>query len=148
MVVPWDADAMNRPLPRALLGALAAALLTWAACGQTDAPPAAATAPAAEPTADDIVQKLIQTMKDNNFKGFVALGDAEFESSWTVSMFETVAAPVVPRMAKGYNLLFLGELKQQGCKVYLWKVAYKDNGDDDLLKLVLCGGRVTGFWVH
>lgn len=134
---------MITPVPKALRGALAAALISFTASAQTSDPPAAA-----EPTADAIVQRLIKTMTDNNFKGFVALGDAEFEASWTQSMFETVAAPVVPRMAKGYELQFLGELKQQGCKVYLWKVAYKDNGDDDLLKLVLCGGKVTGFWVH
>ena len=41
-----------------------------------------------------------------------------------------------------------GQLKQQGCQVHLWKLVFKDGGDDTLAKLVLKDGRVAGFWLQ
>jgi hypothetical protein len=51
-------------------------------------------------------------------------------------------------MKKGYECVRLGELTQQGCRVLLWKLAYKDGGDDTLAKLVLKDGKVAGFWLQ
>jgi hypothetical protein len=48
-------------------------------------------------------------------------------------------------MKKGYDATYLGELKQSGCKVYLWKLAYKDGRDDTLARLSLKDGKVAGF---
>lgn len=59
-------------------------------------------------------------------------------------MFEGVSKQLVPRMKKGYTCFYLGELKQQGYSVYLWKLVYKDGENDTLAKLVLTGGKVAG----
>jgi hypothetical protein len=63
-------------------------------------------------------------------------------------MFEGVSTLLSPRMKKGYDTAYLGQLKQQGCQVYLWKLVFKDGGDDTLAKLVLKDGKVAGFWLQ
>jgi hypothetical protein len=84
-------------------------------------------------------------MEANDYASFVADGTAEVKALLTKQMMEGVSAQMAPRMKKGYDATFLGELKQQGCQVYLWKLAYKDDGDDTLAKLSLKDGKVAGF---
>jgi len=42
------------------------------------------------------------------------------------------------------SVFYLGELKQQGMSVHLWKLVYKDGENDTLAKLVLTGDKVAG----
>jgi hypothetical protein len=51
-------------------------------------------------------------------------------------------------MKKGYTCSRLEELTQQGGRVLLWKLTYKDGGDDTLAKLVLEDRKVAGFWLQ
>jgi hypothetical protein len=72
-------------------------------------------------------------------------GTPEVKAGLTKQMLEGVSAMMAPRMKKGYGVTYLGELKQQGCRVYLWKLTYKDGGDDTLARLTLKEGKVAGF---
>jgi hypothetical protein len=49
-------------------------------------------------------------------------------------------------MKKGYKVVTLGTLNQQGCQVYLRKLIFKDGNDDILARLALRDGKVAGFW--
>jgi hypothetical protein len=51
-------------------------------------------------------------------------------------------------MKKGYETTYMGALSQQNCQVYLWKLIYKDGGDDTLAKLAVQDGKVAGFWLQ
>ena len=59
-----------------------------------------------------------------------------------------VSNQLAPRMKKGYECSYLGDLKQQGFHVLLWKLMFKDGGDDTLAKLALKDGKVAGFWLQ
>ncbi len=96
-------------------------------------------------SARPVLDKLLKAMEANDYASFVADGTAEVKALLTKQMMEGVSAQMAPRMKKGYDATFLGELKQQGCQVYLWKLAYKDDGDDTLAKLSLKDGKVAGF---
>lgn len=109
---------------------------------------AAAQAPERDTSPEGIMKRLLTALEANNYTGFVSEGDAEFEAGLTKYMVETMSVQLGARMKKGYDLNLLGELKQQGCMVYLWKMTYKDGLDDALIKLVLRRGKVAGFWIQ
>jgi hypothetical protein len=96
--------------------------------------------------ADTLVPKILNAIKNNDYNSFIANGDDQFKLAITKPMFNDVHAKVAPRLMKGYDVQQLGILNQQGCKVYLTKIVFKDGGDDVLTKLVLSDGKILGFW--
>jgi len=95
-----------------------------------------------------VLDKLLKAVEANDYNSFVADGTDAFKTGITKQMFESVGKQMVPRMKKGYTCFYLGDLKQQGCSVYLWKLVYKDGENDTLAKLVLSGDKVAGFWLQ
>jgi len=105
---------------------------------------------AEEPTGPGrpLVVKLLKAIEVNDYDGFIAEGNDAVKAGLTKQMFEGVNGLMAPRMKKGYDYSYLGELKQAECQVYLWKLTFKDGGDDTLVKLVLKDGKVAGFWLQ
>jgi hypothetical protein len=97
-------------------------------------------------SADTMVTKILSAVENNDFKNFIADGDDQFKTTITKQMFEGVNALIAPRMKKGYEVISLGTMNQQGCKIYLRKLVFNDSGDDILAKLVLYHGKVAGFF--
>jgi len=95
-----------------------------------------------------LLDNLLKATEMNDCNRFLANGDAGFKAGITTQMLERVSAQLSPRMKQGYQCSYLGELSQQGCRVLLWKLKYKDGGDDTLAKLVLRNGKVAGFWLQ
>lgn len=96
--------------------------------------------------ADTIGTRIFHAVEQNDLDSFVADGDNQFKAAITKQMFEGVNAMVAPRMKKGYEVIPLGTLNQQGCQVYLRKLVFKDGGDDILARLAVRDGKVAGFW--
>lgn len=92
-----------------------------------------------------VLDKLMKAVEANDYDSFVADGTAEVKATLTKQMLEGVSAQMAPRMKTGCDATYLGELKQRGCKVYLWKLSYKDGGDDILARLSLKDGKIAGF---
>jgi hypothetical protein len=91
---------------------------------------------------------LLRAVEANDYDSFVAGASDAFKAALTKSMLQGVSGQLAPRLKKGYACSHLGELKQQGSRVLLWKLTYKDGGDDTLAKLVLKDGKVAGFWLQ
>jgi hypothetical protein len=108
----------------------------------------AATFAEEDETTLGILMKLLDAVEEGDYDRFVADGNAGFKAGITKQMLEGVSGQLAPRMRKGYHPVYLGQLKQQGCKVYLWKLVFKGGGDDTLAKLVLKEGKVAGFWLQ
>ena len=98
--------------------------------------------------AKKVLRKLLTAVEQADYDSFVEDGSAAFKAGITKQMFEGVCAQLSSRMKKGYETYYLGQLKQQGCQVHLWKLVYKVGGDDTLAKLVLQDGKVAGFWLQ
>ncbi|MFA6291028.1 MAG: hypothetical protein WC637_04560 [Victivallales bacterium] len=94
------------------------------------------------------LDKLLKAVELNDYDSFVADAGDAFKAALTKPMLQGVSGQLSPRMKKGYACQYIGELSQQGCKVLLWKITYKDGGDDTLAKLVIKEGKVTGFWLQ
>ena len=90
---------------------------------------------------------LMAAIEENNYGNFLSQGNVAFKQGITKQMFTQVSGQLAPRMKKGYSAVFLGELKQQGYQVYLWKLTFKDGGDDFLARLSLKDGKVGGFLI-
>jgi hypothetical protein len=95
-----------------------------------------------------VLDKLLKATEANDYDSFVADGTDVFKAALTKQMLAGVSGQLSPRMKKGYRCTYLGELSQRGCQVFLWKLAFKDAGDDTLAKLVLKDGKVAGFWLQ
>jgi len=92
-----------------------------------------------------VLDKLLRAVVANDYESFIADGTPEVRAGLTKQMLGGVSAQMAPRMKSGYDATYLGELKQLGCQVHLWKLTYKDSGDDTLVRLTLKGGKVAGF---
>jgi RNA polymerase sigma factor (sigma-70 family) len=91
--------------------------------------------------------EIMQATKDEDYQAFVADGDVAFKQI-TALQFKAVCVQITPRLQAGYNMIFLGAMKQQGYHVTLWKVGYTDGGDDELLTLSVKGGKIGGAYIH
>ena len=123
-------------------------LMTAIVCGCLAVSVSVCIAGDAAESARPPLDKLLKAVEANDYANFVAEGSEAFKAGLTKQMLEGVSAQLAPRLQKGYEVSYLGELKQQGCQVHLWKLAYKDGGDDTLAKLVLKDGKVAGFWLQ
>lgn len=118
----------------ALLAALAMAPATQAASagGAGDQP---------------VVQQLLDAMGQKNYQAFVSQGTPEF-AALGEAPFMQVANAVGPRLQQGYSIEHLGNLRQQGLDISVWKISFKDQGDDLLATLNVRDGRVGGFFLR
>lgn len=91
---------------------------------------------------------LINAVEQNNYTQFISQGNAAFKEGITKQTFTQVSGQLAPRLKKGYSAVFLGNLKQQGYQVYLWKLTFFDGGDDVLARLSLKDGKIGGFWLN
>lgn len=126
-----------------LAGAVLSAACVWLAMSVS---PGVAADP--EESVRPTLDKMLKAIQANDYAAFVADASDTFKAAMTEQTFAKVNAMFAPRMKKRFECSYLGELKQQGSQVTLWKLAFKDRGDDVLAKLVLKNGKVAGFWLQ
>jgi hypothetical protein len=105
---------------------------------------------AAEPSAEAKTSSsaLISAIEANDLAAFQAKGDERFSKAITKDIFEKVQTQLGPRLKAGYESAYLTDLNRQGHKVTLWKLTFKDGGDDALATLSMKDGKVTGFFIQ
>lgn len=104
---------------------------------------------AAEPAKADaaLCARLIKAIEVSDHAAFIADGEAAF-SKMTKEKFAAVAAQLGPRLQAGHEITYLGELRQRGYHVTLWKLCFKNGSDDALASLSTKDGKVGGFFIH
>ncbi|MEO5712051.1 MAG: hypothetical protein ABIT37_01050 [Luteolibacter sp.] len=98
------------------------------------------------PAGSEVTDKLVKALVNDDYAAFIADGDASFKGL-TKEQFEGAVKLLSERLKGGYEVTWLGELKQKGFAVSLWKFTFKDGGDDLLGTLSLKDGKVGGFWI-
>ena len=126
---------MNK-LIKSLIIAAAAVLTTVSAYAEPDQ------------TTQTLFKNLMAATVSNNYDGFIAECDAAMKAALTKPMVESVSKQVEPRAKQGYDAQYLGELNQRGYKVHLWRLSFKDAGDDILATLNVKDGKAGGFYLH
>ncbi|MEN3369286.1 MAG: hypothetical protein V7609_1429 [Verrucomicrobiota bacterium] len=95
-----------------------------------------------------IFKNLMAATVSNNYDGFIAECDAVMKAAVTKPMLEGVSKQIAPRAKQGYDALYLGDLNQHGYKVHLWRLSFKDSGDDVLATLSVKNGKAGGFYLR
>jgi hypothetical protein len=98
------------------------------------------------PSTEGTVTTLLTAIATNNYDALIANAAPALKSRITKATFTKVSNQLSPRLKKRYTLQYLGSLKQQGVEVFLWKITFKDGGDDLLARLVVQEDKVAGFW--
>lgn len=110
---------------------------------------AVVTVRAGKPPADALAasDRIVAAMVSGDYAEFVADSEPAF-ANLPESGFQSVVAQLAARFASGYTVTYLGELRQKGYQVTLWRFAFDDGGDDMLGTLSLKGGKVGGYWIQ
>ena len=95
-----------------------------------------------------LFKNLMAATVSNNYDGFISECDGAMKPALTKPMLEGVSKQIEPRAKQGYNAQYLGELNQRGYKVHLWRLSFKDAGDDVLATLSVKDGKAGGFYLH
>lgn len=107
-----------------------------------------AAVPAPEIRAEKACQALLWAVQINYFEKFIEDGDSNFKRGMSPGMLESVSKQLGARLKGGYEMKYVGSLRQQGAEVHLWRIEFKDKGDDVLAKLAWKGKKVAGFWLQ
>ena len=92
------------------------------------------------------VPKLLLAITADDYTSFVADGNAAFQGL-KKDQFESVVSQIGSNLKSGYDLAYLGDLNQRGYQVTLWRIRFKNGGDDLLATLSMKDGKVGGFWI-
>jgi flavodoxin len=98
------------------------------------------------PSAQAASDRIIAALRSGDYLAFINGGNEAFKKL-KKEQFDSVVKQLAPRFNAGYEVTFLGEMKQQGFEVSLWKFYFKDGGDDLLGTLSLKDGAVGGYWI-
>ena len=101
---------------------------------------------AAEPSKEDdaMLSKLIVASQNLDYEAFIA----DSVRPITKEQFEAVASKLSPRLKAGHDISYLGVLNQRGLRVTVWKLSFKDAGDDHLVTLGVRDGKVSTFLIR
>lgn len=97
---------------------------------------------------DDILRKMLTATAGARYADFLKHADDAFKAGLTKQNFDGVAGQLSPRLKGGHTVAFLGRLRQGGHEVFLWKLSFKDGGDDNLVKMAVKAKLVAGFWIQ
>jgi len=98
------------------------------------------------PSTQGTVDTLLAAIATNNYDAFVTHAISSLKRIITQDTFRQASAGLSPRLKKGYELQYLGSFKNHGVETFLWKIIYKDGGDDMLAELELQNDKVAFFW--
>jgi hypothetical protein len=103
----------------------------------------------ADPAVQKTVEKLLAAIKTNDREAFVADAVDAVKQGTTQQVMDALHKEVGSRLKEGYKAAYLTQLRQRGLDVHLWKLTFKDGGDDIVVRLVLNKqGKVEGFFLQ
>ena len=90
---------------------------------------------------DEAMQKkliaLFEAIEADDYANFTRAITDEFKTALPKKLFATVTTAFAPRLAKGYDLAYMGEIRKGEFKTYVWKIIFRDGGDDVLATMSL-----------
>lgn len=94
------------------------------------------------------MKNMLAATQSKSLQDFVAGGDEAFKGTMSQPMLDSFNAQFAPRLNQGYVANYLARLNQGGYQIYLWKLEFKDGGDDRLVTMVVKDGKVSGFFLR
>ncbi len=100
------------------------------------------------PAVRDAFNLLMTSIQDDDYAGFLVAVDDNFKAALTKKMFDAVVAQLASRQKNGYEAIYLDHLKRGAYTTHLWKLAFRDGGDDILAEMSLKDGKIGGFFLR
>lgn len=95
-----------------------------------------------------IMRSMLAAIQANSLTDFDAPADETVKSAMTQQILDKMNQQLAPRFKQGYIVVGMGSLKKEGALVYLWKLEFKDEGDDVLVTMAVKDGKVAGFYLR
>jgi hypothetical protein len=96
--------------------------------------------------AEKIFKKLLAAQTAKDYDAFVTDADDRLKAALTKTQFDAASNVMNQRTSGGYDPTFLGELNQRGYQVFLYRLRFKDGGDDILGTMSLKDDKVGGIY--
>lgn len=96
--------------------------------------------------ADKYFASIMAAQAARDYDAFVANGTTELKNSLEKENFAKASETLARRLSGGYDIKPLGELRQRGCDVYLYRIRLKNHSDDILAILSLREDKVAGIY--
>jgi hypothetical protein len=93
-------------------------------------------------------EKMIDALQANDRDAFLADATDQVKEALTPEAMDVLHKNLGSRLKKGFTPTYLTQLKQAKHQVHLWKVAFKDDGDDVLIRVAFKDGKVGGFFAQ
>jgi hypothetical protein len=103
--------------------------------------------PAKDP-ADALMKRMLDAVKAGSYEDFVADGTPEMKAKEGRSAFGVASAHFAPMLMKGYKTTYLGRVRKTDHAISFWKLEPAGAPEDYVIKVVLKGGKVAGFWIE
>jgi hypothetical protein len=101
-----------------------------------------------EPAREQAFDSLIHSIQVDDRNAFVADATDDMKQAITPQIMSNISHDISHDLIKGFQATYLGELKQQGCMVQIWKVTFKDGRDDMLAQVSMRGDKLAGFFIQ
>ena len=129
-----------------VIGSVLAALLTTTAFWLIRNLPGQSTS-RADTTTKRCFDTLIAATAADDYNKFVSVADDSFRTAITPDAFHTVSQGLAPRMQGGCTPTYLGQFRENGAQVSLWRLTFADGSDDRLARMSISQDRVGGFLI-
>ena len=96
--------------------------------------------------AEKIFKNLLAAQKAKDYDAFLADADDNLKAALTKTQFDASSNLLNKRTSGGYEMTSLGELDQHGYQVFLYRLRFKDGGDDILGTMSLKDDKVGGIY--
>jgi hypothetical protein len=107
--------------------------------------PFSSTETAAPDEAENTMKLLLKATEAADYDAFLAPGTESFQKGIAKSMFYRVSEQVASRLKAGHTLEYLTEIRQGKFRIFLWKLSFRDRGDEFIARLALTAdGKVAG----
>ena len=98
-------------------------------------------------TITNCLHTICEAIASGDYDRFLSVGNEAYVQGITQEQFETVSQQLAPRMAAGYDTVYLGQLKQAHYQIYLWKLSFEDGGDEYIIRMTMHSDRVAGILI-
>jgi hypothetical protein len=96
--------------------------------------------------AEKIFKSLLAAQTAKDYNAFVADATDNLKAALTKTQFDASSDLMIQRTSGGYDTTFLGELNQHGYQVFLYRLRFKDGGNDMLGTMSLKDDKVGGIF--
>ena len=87
----------------------------------------------------------LEALKNKNYQQFIEHGNKSFKEFMDEYSFDSIILQRRAKIARGYSLEYLGDIKSIGMRKHLWKVHITGDKYQLLGSLSLSHGKIVGF---